>query len=314
MSLITSSKNAAVRLTASSGALLLGGLLVLASCSQSSEKQAGEAVQNQTTTKTSQPGQAGQNGASAGSGKATDNQFEAELSRMDPALAKAIRQGATMEEIAALKDPVATTPEKALEALKTGNARFFSGQAKHPGGAANERRAQILSQSPFAVVLGCSDSRVPIELVYDQGLGDMFVIRIAGNAVDPGTAGSIEYGVKHLKSHIVVVMGHEGCGAVKAAMLPAADKEQEPANVRYLLNLVEPSLTNMPNIRDPKAKKREAVVANVLYQKEQLKKNPVVAEAIRTGKIIVVGAYYDISSGAVDFYEDGHDKSTASVN
>ncbi|SFQ57982.1 carbonic anhydrase [Hymenobacter arizonensis] len=311
MSIITSSKNAPVRLTASSGTLLLGGLLALASCSQSSENRAGEAAQNQSTTEASQPGQ---NGAAAGSGKGTDSQFEAELSRMDPALAQAIRQGATMEEIAALRDPVATTPEQALEALKSGNARFFSGQAKRPGLSANERRAQILAQSPFAVVLGCSDSRVPIELVYDQGLGDMFVIRIAGNAVDLGTAGSVEYGVKHLKSHIVVVMGHEGCGAVKAAMLPAADKQQEPANVRYLLNLVSPSLTNMPNIRDPKAKKREAVVANVLYQKEQLKKNPVVAEAIRTGKIIVVGAYYDISSGAVDFYEDGAAKSTASIN
>jgi carbonic anhydrase len=254
----------------SPGTLLLGGLLALASCSQSSENRAGEAAQTQPTTETSPPDQVGQNGAPAGSRKATDDRFEEELRQMDPALAEAIRRGATMEEIAKLKDPVANTPEEALGALKSGNARFFSGQAKRPGLSANERRAQILSQSPFAVVLGCSDSRVPIELVYDQGLGDMFVIRIAGNAVDPGTAGSIEYAVKHLKSHIVVVMGHEGCGAVKAAMLPAADKQQEPANVRYLLNLVEPSLTNMAVIRDPKARKREAVVHVPEHERDAL--------------------------------------------
>jgi len=221
----------------------------------------------------------------------------------DSSLAELIKQGATMEEIARLRDPIANNPIDALRALKTGNARFYGGVARRPEMSANERRAQILSQTPFAVVLGCSDSRVPTELVYDQGLGSIFSIRVAGNIVEPGTAGSIEYAVAHLKSHIVVVMGHEGCGAVKAAMLPAAQRNAEPANVRYLLDRIVPSVTNLPPIRDEKARMREAVIANVRVQVHHLKQNPVVMQATKNGKITVVGAYYEIGSGAVDFLE-----------
>ena len=90
--------------------------------------------------------------------------------------------------------------------------------------SAVERRAQILGQTPFAVVLGCSDSRVPTEIIFDQSLGSLFITRVAGNIVEMGTTGSIEYAVEHLKTHLVVVMGHEGCGAVKAALLPASDR------------------------------------------------------------------------------------------
>jgi carbonic anhydrase len=289
--------------------------LAVTSCGQSREGQDNGAGQSQSQAQTSPTDQNGSAGGQNQVGSSANDRFEEDLKKMDPKLADAIRQGATMEEIAALKDPVATTPAEALRALKTGNARFYNGTAQRPGLSANERRAQILAQSPFAVVLGCSDSRVPIELVYDQGLGDMFVIRIAGNLVDPGTLGSIEYGVKHLKSHIVVVMGHEGCGAISAALLPAADKSGEPANVRYLLSKIEPAVANMPVIQDRAARKREAVVANILHQKRELQKNPVVADAIRTGKITVVGAYYNISSGAVDFYEDDADnKALSSIN
>ncbi|HVF10446.1 MAG TPA: carbonic anhydrase [Abditibacteriaceae bacterium] len=221
----------------------------------------------------------------------------------DSALADLIKKGATMEEVARLRDPVATTPKDALRALKSGNARFYGGVARRPDMSANERRAQILSQTPFAVVLGCSDSRVPTELVYDQGLGSIFSIRVAGNVVEPATAGSIEYAVTHLKSHIVVVMGHEGCGAVKAAMLPATQRNAEPANVRFLLDRIVPSVSNLPPIRDEKARMREAVIANVRLQVHLLKQNPVVAQAIKNGKITVVGAFYEIGSGAVDFLE-----------
>ncbi|WP_204378284.1 carbonic anhydrase [Hymenobacter lapidarius] len=236
--------------------------------------------------------------------KRADAEFEKSLTEVNPRLAEAIRKGATMEEIAQLKEPIATTPEDALRQLKVGNARFFDGTARRPGLGVNQRRAQVLSQTPFAVVLGCSDSRVPIELVYDQGLGDLFVVRVAGNLADPGTLGSIEYGVQHLKSHIVVVMGHEGCGAIDAALLPAAKQQQEPVNIRHLLDRISPALAGIPEIRDPKSRKREAVVLNIMYQKEQLKKNPVVAAAIKSGKIMVVGAYYNISSGIVEFYQD----------
>jgi len=221
----------------------------------------------------------------------------------DSLLAEIIKKGATMEEVARLRDPVANNPVDALRALKTGNARFYGGVARRPDLSANERRAQILSQTPFAVVLGCSDSRVPTELVYDQGLGSIFSIRVAGNVIEPATSGSIEYAVEHLKSHIVVVMGHEGCGAVKAAMLPAAQRNKEPANVRFLLDRIVPSIASLPAIRDDKARMREAVISNVRLQVHLLKQNPVVTQATKNGKITVVGAYYEIGSGAVDFLE-----------
>jgi carbonic anhydrase len=221
----------------------------------------------------------------------------------DSALAEAVKRGATMEEIARLRDPIARTPTEAVRALKTGNARFFGGSARRPEMSANERRAQILSQTPFAVVLGCSDSRVPTEIVYDQGLGTLFVVRVAGNIVDPGSAGSVEYAIQHLKTHAVVVMGHEGCGAVSAAMLPGPEQGRESANVRYLLGQIQPAVTGLPSIRDPKARMREAVIANVRLQVHRMKQNPVIAAAIKSGQIAVIGAFYEISSGAVDFLE-----------
>ncbi len=223
--------------------------------------------------------------------------------QFDPRLDDAIRRGATMEEIAKLKEPAAKTPQEAIIALKSGNSRFFGGMARRPEMSANERRAQILQQTPFAVVLGCSDSRVPIEIVYDQGLGDIFAVRVAGQVVEPATAGSVEYAVKHLKSKVLVVMGHEGCGAVKAAMLTPEELKGEPEHVQYLLNQITPAVTQIGKIRDPKAKMREAVMANVRRQVALAKENPVVKAAIAKNELAVVGAYYEISSGQVDFLE-----------
>ncbi len=216
---------------------------------------------------------------------------------------EALMKGASMEEIAKLKEPVAKTPQEAVLALKSGNSRFFGGMARRPEMSANERRSQILQQTPFAVVLGCSDSRVPIEIVYDQGLGDIFAVRVAGQIVDPATAGSVEYAVKHLKTKVLVIMGHEGCGAVKAAMLSPEELKGEPEHVRYLLNQITPSVANLPKIRDPKAKMREAVMANVRKQVALAKENTVVKAAIAKNTLAVVGAYYEISSGQVDFLE-----------
>lgn len=274
--------------------LLVGGLGSVSACDQPARDQPAQAA-----APAKQPA-----APSADQEQQSEARFERSLEEVPPRVAAAIRQGATMEEIAQLTEPLATTPEDALRQLKVGNARYFGGTARRPALDANRRRAQVLSQTPFAVVLGCSDSRVPIEQVYDQGSGDLFVVRVAGNLADAGTLGSIEYGVLHLKAHIVVVMGHEGCGAISAALLPKAEQQQEPANIRYLLDRIGPAVAQMPAIRDPQARKREAVVLNILYQKEQLKKNPVVAAAIKSGKIMVVGAYYNISSGIVEFYQD----------
>ena len=225
----------------------------------------------------------------------------------DQKIADAVKRGATMEEIAKLRDPIARTPQEALRALKMGNARFFGGQARRPETSAIERRAQILGQTPFAVILACSDSRVPTEIVFDQGLGTLFITRVAGNVVETSTIGSIEYAVNHLKTHIVVVLGHEGCGAVKAALLPAAERAKETPSIQALLNEIAPSVSKIPKIRDEKAKLREAVIANVRQQVFNIKKQPAIQAAIASNKIMVVGAFYEITSGAVDFFETDED-------
>lgn len=223
-------------------------------------------------------------------------------------LAALVKRGATMEEIAQLKEPEATTPAEAIRCLKIGNARFFSGQTSRPELSPIERRAQIIAQTPFAVVLGCADSRVPLEIVFDQGSGHIFAIRVAGNVIAPSTLGSIEYAIHHLKTHLVVVMGHEGCGAVNAAMsLNEEQRRAEPEHIQLLIERIAPSVREIPPIRDSKARMREAVIANVRYQVHNLKQNPVVMAAIKRNQIAVVGAYYEISSGAVDFLETEED-------
>jgi carbonic anhydrase len=218
-------------------------------------------------------------------------------------LGRVFRTNLTMRDVAQLKAPTIKTSKEAILALKIGNARFFSGSKLSSDFSAVERRAQILTQTPFAVVLGCSDSRVPTEIIYDQQAGDLFVIRIAGNVVEPATLGSIEYAINHLKTRLVVVMGHEGCGAVQTAMLDEAQRRVESEYIQFLIDRIVPSVSKLPRIRDSKARMREAVIANVRMQVNQLKQNRVVLEAIHNKDIAVIGAYYEISSGAVDFLE-----------
>ena len=234
---------------------------------------------------------------------------EQSITAHDLNLSRLLQTGITMKEMAQLKAPSINTTEEAVLALKLGNARFFSGRRFPTDFSALERRAQILTQNPFAVVLGCSDSRVPTEIIYDQQPGDLFVIRVAGNVIETSTLGSIEYAVRHLKTRVVVVMGHEGCGAVQAAMLDEITRSFEPQYVQSLLDLIVPSVRQLPRIRDSKARMREAVISNVRMQVHHLKKNPVIIEAIQTNQITVIGAYYEISSGAVDFLETEADLS-----
>lgn len=225
------------------------------------------------------------------------------ITEQDLELGRVFDSGITMKDVAKLKAPSIKTKEEAILALKIGNARFFSGRIHSRDFSAVERRAQVLAQTPFAVVLGCSDSRVPTEIIYDQQPGDLFVIRVAGNIVEASTLGSIEYAIKHLKTRVVVVMGHEGCGAVQAAMQDKAARSFETQYIQSLLDRIVPSVSKLPRIRDLKARMREAVISNVRMQVNELKQNPVVLEAVQKNEIAVIGAYYEISSGAVDFFE-----------
>jgi carbonic anhydrase len=177
------------------------------------------------------------------------------------------------------------TPDEALERLLEGNRRFVAGAPEAPGRDADRRRQQAEGQTPFAVVVGCSDSRVPPEILFDQGIGDLFVVRVAGNVVvDEVTLGSIEFGVAILACPLVLVLGHEECGAVRAAVVAAADGEPSGAHLGALVDAVLPAVTG----DDVDA----AVRANVRRQVALLKETFPQAE--------VVGARYALESGRVE--------------
>ena len=220
---------------------------------------------------------------------------------------EAVRRGASMEEMANLHESRVANADDAIQALRDGNARFFTGEGGRADVGVNERRALIMQQTPFAAVLACSDSRVPVELVFDVGLGDLFVVRNAGNVVGASGLGTLEYATEHLDIHLIVVMGHEGCGAVAAALMPETAIEKEPANLRELIRRIQPSVQDLPKIRDKKARMREAVLNNVRYQVHQLRQEPVIQAAEARGQIKVIGAFYEIGSGAVDFLIDEDD-------
>mmetsp|Transcript_22935 Transcript_22935/g.50694 ORF Transcript_22935/g.50694 Transcript_22935/m.50694 type:complete len:366 (-) Transcript_22935:201-1298(-) len=197
-------------------------------------------------------------------------------------------------------------PKEILESLQRGNTRFWMNTATRPERSAFERRALIVKQSPRAAVLGCADSRVPVEIVFDQGLGDMFVIRNAGNTLGGSSTASVEYAVHHLGIKVVVIMGHEGCGAVKAACLPDEVIQKEtPALATELMSLKQcVQAEHLHLVKDPRARDREAVVANVRSQLMKLQQNPGIMQKVEQGKLIVIGAFYEISSGIVDFYDE----------
>lgn len=195
-------------------------------------------------------------------------------------------------------------PREVLADLQRGNARFWTGAATRPEVSAFERRALIMQQYPATAILGCSDSRVPIEIVFDQGLGDMFVVRVAGNLLDCSTAASLQYAVTNLKVKVLVVMGHEGCGAIKAALgeLESID-DQAQALVQSLQRIRDGLDVDRLNlVSDFRARDREAVVTNVRRTVEQITQCECIMRSVNNKELIVVGAFYEISSGIVDFF------------
>jgi carbonic anhydrase len=207
----------------------------------------------------------------------------------------------------------ARLPPEILEDLQRGNARFWMGISKSKsmtGSRAFERRALIMQQYPSCAILSCSDSRVPVEIVFDQGLGDLFVTRVAGNCLDLTTTASLDYAVHHLKIKVLVVMGHEGCGAIKAANQTVQQIEQEPADLADMLKLIKKGLDveRLSKVQDARARDREAVVTNVKRQVEKLTEDEAIMSKVQSKELIIVGAFYEISSGIVDFfYQVSHD-------
>jgi carbonic anhydrase len=197
---------------------------------------------------------------------------------------------------------------QALARLREGNRRFVSNRAA--GGLSHsERRADLVyGQEPFAVVLGCSDSRVPAELVFDQGFGDLFVIRVAGNIVAPSQVGSIEFAASRFGTRLVVVMGHTQCGAVEATLDELQGRAtSESRNLAFIVERVRPSvkaLLDSRRIDDREALLDQASRANVRASVDQLRHgSEILEQLIRTAGLLVVGAEYSLETGVVDFFE-----------
>jgi carbonic anhydrase len=207
---------------------------------------------------------------------------------------------------------VLTTALRALDALREGNRRFVSGRRTHDAGVdAAERRQELLAgQTPLAIILGCSDSRVPAEIVFDQGLGDLFVIRVAGNIVAPSQVGSVEFAAARFGTRLVLVLGHTGCGAIQATIdelaRPSADQSR---NLRTIVDRIRPAVE--PLVRAGLGSDREELVrqagrANVSASANHLRHgSDVLEQLIAREGLLVVGAEYSLETGVVDFF-DGH--------
>jgi carbonic anhydrase len=191
------------------------------------------------------------------------------------------------------------TGDQAIQMLIDGNKRFVGGKTRHAHQGSDWRKQLVAGQAPFATLLGCSDSRVPIELVFDQGFGDLFVIRVAGNIISPDVVGSMAYAFHHLHTPLFVVLGHEGCGAVTAALEDLENKAHEPKAIKALLKLIEDGMpTKFSEI--PEDKRVEAAVeANVCWSLKQLKALPGVETALNEKRSALIGGVYDIDSGRV---------------
>lgn len=198
---------------------------------------------------------------------------------------------------------------EALERLRTGNRRFAS-DTRSGETLTNQRRRDELAagQEPFAIVLGCSDSRVPAEIVFDQGLGDLFVIRVAGNIVASSQIGSVEFAAERFGTPLVVVLGHSRCGAVLATLEELMrPKEKQSRNLRSIVNRIRPSVEGLlaTELRhDSESLVRQAVRANIRASANQLRHGSEVLEGlIQEGRVLVVGAEYSLETGVVDFFD-----------
>jgi carbonic anhydrase len=197
----------------------------------------------------------------------------------------------------------------ALALLRAGNRRFVANQSTAGSTLDHAHRAGLVAgQEPFAIVLGCSDSRVPAELVFDQGFGDLFVIRVAGNVVAPSQVGSVEFAASLFGTRLVVVVGHSQCGVVLAAMEEVLGRSTlESRNLRSIVDRVRPSLETLLSgrtIDDPEALLHAAVRANVRASADHLRHGSELLERlIREDGLLVVGAEYSLESGVVTFFD-----------
>jgi carbonic anhydrase len=194
----------------------------------------------------------------------------------------------------------AYTSDQALARLVAGNERFVRGEARFPTVQKEILAALAKGQRPYATVLGCSDSRVPPELIFDAGFGELFIARVAGNVISPEVMGTLQYAGVHLRTPLFVVLGHEGCGAIKAA-LAARHGAQEPARIALLLDNILPGLRDLLPEPTPDAEMRAAVEANVRWSMHQLLETPEAKARLVEGTMKLVGGVYELETGRVRF-------------
>jgi carbonic anhydrase len=224
-------------------------------------------------------------------------------------------------------DQPIVAPAEAISRLKEGNGRFTAGNPQHPAESVDERRymaansyesagtiplgmtseqaakrrAELAkSQHPFAIILSCSDSRVPPEIVFDEGLGDLFIVRVAGNVLNDEGLGSVEYGVDVLGARLIVVLGHQSCGAVDAAMKTVAAKGKAPGHIQSLVTAIKPVVDSTP-----KGDLDTMIKANVKHVVDALRSStPILKARVDSGEVQVIGGYYTLETGAVAFLDE----------
>jgi carbonic anhydrase len=199
------------------------------------------------------------------------------------------------------RDPNLPTADEALARLRAGNERFLRGRARFPTVRKEVLAALAKGQRPYATILGCSDSRVPPELVFDASFGELFIVRVAGNVISPEVMGSLQYAGVHLHTPLFVVLGHEGCGAVQAALHARVHGNREQSRIALLLEDILPGLKDVGTDGDPQEQLDAAVEANVRWSMRQLLATPEGKARMQEGRVKLVGAIYQLKTARVRF-------------
>jgi carbonic anhydrase len=210
-----------------------------------------------------------------------------------------------MNQFARAADPTgpnqpSVAPTEAMTKLKEGNGRYTSGNLQHPGQTTERRTELAKTQHPYAAIVSCSDSRVPPEIVFDQGLGDLFVVRVAGNVINDEGLGSIEYTVDHLGTRLILVLGHQSCGAVEAARETIAAKGKAPGHIESLVTAIKPAVE--ATAKDDLDATIKANVKNVVQALRS--STPILKAKVDSGEVKVIGGYYSLDTGAVTFLDE----------
>jgi carbonic anhydrase len=191
--------------------------------------------------------------------------------------------------------------DEALARLVAGNKRFVASRARFPTVRKEVLAELAKEQRPYATIIGCSDSRVPPELLFDAGFGELFIVRVAGNIISPEIMGTLQYAAVHLHTPLFVVLGHEGCGAIQAAIARKYEHARERSRIEMVLDRIMPGLSGLPPRLRPEARLDAAVEANVRWSMRQLRDTPEGQERMREGVVKLVGAIYELKTGRVRF-------------